>query len=48
MDFIFILLGCILALITLGAFFIVALFIKCDLVAAEEERKRHHEKQAHH
>ena len=47
MDIIVIILGAIFALITLGAFFIVALFIKCDLVAAEEERKLN-EKQKNH
>lgn len=48
MDIIVIILGAISALIAFGAFAIIALFIKCDLVAAEEERKRHHEKQENH
>jgi len=47
MDIIVITLGAIFAITAFFAFAIIALFIKCDLVAMEEERKRN-EKQANH
>jgi hypothetical protein len=48
MDLIITILGIIFALTASGALALVILFVKCDLVAAEEERKRNHEKQENH
>lgn len=47
MDFIGIFCGIIFALVSFGLLAIIALFISCDL-AAEEERKRHHENKENH
>ena len=46
MDFIGIFCGIIFALVSFGLLAIIALFISCDL-AAEDERKRHENKENH-
>ena len=47
MEILNILCGISFVLVLFGLLAVIALFISCDL-AAEEERKRHHEKQENH
>lgn len=47
MTVISIVLGVLFAFIAVGSLGIIALFISCDLAAAEEEKKSHENKENH-
>jgi len=48
MDYIIIFVASIFAFLAFAAFAVIALFVKCDLAAEEEARKRLYEKQENH
>lgn len=47
MDFIGIFCGVIFALMSFGLLAIIALFISCDLAAADERKRKHENKENH-
>lgn len=47
MDFIGIFCGIIFALVSFGLLSIIALFISCDLAAADERKRKHENKKNH-